>query len=154
MFIRKKNKKGLMNIMNMRKRYQRGFNKLMRQLNQNIESDNLWKGRFAFRQINCQFHKFEDNSGGVLCSFVRAYDKRTGYYKDYRIEYAPYFTFAGSYLWEMANSFITKYADVWFWEDKEQLHPATSWDFRNVKVPEEIWKNKEYNWYRGYKSNV
>lgn len=137
--------------MKMRKRYQRGFNKLMRQLNQNIENDNLWKGRFVFRQIDCQFQKFEDNSGGVLHSFVRAYDKHTDYYKDYHIEYAPYLHFAGSYLWEMANTFIVEDACVW---QQGNLRPETSLDFRNMIVPKEIWKNKEYNWYRSYKVNV
>ena len=125
----------------------------MRQLNQNIENDNLWKGRFAFRQIDCQFHKFEDNSGGILYPFVRAYDKRTGYYKDYRVEYAPYFHFAGSYLWEMANTFIVEDANVWRQKGLGNLRPETSLDFRNIKVPEEVWK-KEYNWYRGYKNEI
>lgn len=136
--------------MKMRKRYQRGFNKLMRELNQNIKNDGLWNGRFVFRQIDCQFKKFEDNSGGVFYSFVRAYDKRTAYYKDYRIEYAPYFPFAGSAIWEMANKFIVEDACVW---EQEDFRPNIPPDYRNIKVPEDVWK-KEYNWYRGYKNEV
>ena len=136
--------------MKMRKRYQRGFNKLMRELNQNIKNDGLWNGRFVFRQIDCQFQKFDDNSGGVLYSFVRAYDKRTAYYKDYRIEYAPYFPFPGSTIWEMANKFIVEDACVW---QQEDFRPNIPLDYRNIKVPEDVWK-KEYNWYRGYKNEI
>ena len=122
----------------------------MRELNQNIKNDGLWNGRFVFRQIDCQFQKFDDNSGGVLYSFVRAYDKRTAYYKDYRIEYAPYFPFPGSTIWEMANKFIVEDACVW---QQEDFRPNIPLDYRNIKVPEDVWK-KEYNWYRGYKNEV
>lgn len=125
----------------------------MRQLNKNIEEDNLWKDRFVFRQIDAQFQRFEDGSGGILYTFVRAYDKRTGYYKDYCIEYAPYLHFVGSYLWEMANKFIVEDACVWQQEDRGNLRPETSLDFRSLKVPEEVWK-REHNWYRGYKNEI
>ena len=139
--------------MKMRKRYQRSFNKVMRQLNKSMQSDDLWKGRFAFRQVNAKFLKFEDNSGGVLYVYVRAYDKLTDYYKDYYIDYMPYYRLSKTDVYAMANTFITRDADVWVYSSKDMLRPATAPDCRSIKVPEDVWK-KEYNWYRGYKSEI
>lgn len=139
--------------MKMRKSYQRSFNKVMRQLNQNMQSDDLWKGRFEFRQINVKFERFEDNSGGVLSVCVRAYDKLTNYYKDYWIDYMPYYHLSKTDVYGMANTFITRDARVWECSSKDQLRPATAPDFRNVKVLDEVWKNKEYNWYKEYEIN-
>ena len=79
-----------MKKMKMRKAYQRSFNKQMRELNRNIERDYLWQGRFIFLQRKAFFYEFEDKSGGELYAYVRALDKKTGFYKDFRIEYAPW----------------------------------------------------------------
>ena len=97
----------------MRRKYQRKFNKLMRELNKSIANDNLWQGRFAFKQINANFTKFKDNSGGILFVQVRGYDKETGYYKDGYVEYAPYSCLAAYHLWRFANDFIVNDSGVW-----------------------------------------
>ena len=74
----------------LRKKYQRELNKKIRALNKNIENDNLWRGRFVFYQKDAHWYVFEDGSGGELIAFIRAYDKKTGYYHDYRLEFTPW----------------------------------------------------------------
>lgn len=126
----------------MRKNYQRKLNKLIRQVNNNIANDDLWQGRFVFRQINAVFERFPDNSGGILYSLIRGYDKKTGYYKDTWIRYAPYFNFFNGYhLWEMANTFIVEYTQVW--QEDPRPSYATAINFNHVLVDESVWRKPE-----------
>ena len=126
----------------MRKNYQRKLNKLIRQVNNNIANDDLWQGRFVFRQINAVFERFPDNSGGILYSLIRGYDKKTGYYNDTWIRYAPYFNFFNGYhLWEMANTFIVEYTQVW--QEDPRPSYATAINFNHVLVDESVWRKPE-----------
>lgn len=128
--------------MKMRKSYQRKLNKLIRQVNNNIANDDFWQGRFVFRQINAAFERFPDNSGGILYSLIRGYDKKTGYYKDTWIRYAPYFNFFNGYhLWEMANTFIVEYTQVW--QEDPRPSYATAINFNHVLVDENVWRKPE-----------
>ena len=61
-----------------RKRHQRAMNKLMRDLNKNIENDNLWQGRFYVKQTAAQWHEYEDKSGAELWVVLSFIDKKTG----------------------------------------------------------------------------
>ena len=91
----------------MRKRYQRALNRDIKALNKNIAQDNLWRGRFYFFQKMMWWEEFEDGSGGILHAFIRGYDKATGYYRDYSLEYAPFLSFNQYHIWRMGNDFIT-----------------------------------------------
>lgn len=134
-------------MMNMRKNYQRKFNKIMRALNKNIANDNLWQGRFVFRQTDASFYKFEDGSGGILYVEVRGYDKKTGFYKDTRIEYAPYFSFNEYHLWSFANTFIGEDSGVW--REEPRITNATAQDYTSVVPDEKVWRQPK-NWYLNY----
>lgn len=128
--------------MKMRKNYQRKLNKLIRQVNNNIANDDFWQGRFVFRQINAAFERFPDNSGGILYSLIRGYDKKTGYYKDAWIKYAPYFNFFNGYhLWEMANTFIVEYTQVW--QEDPRPSYATAINFNHILVDKSVWRKPE-----------
>lgn len=129
----------------MRKQYQREFNKRIRALNKNITEDNLWRGRFVFLQKDAHWWKFSDNSGGELIVFVRGYDKKTGYYKDFRIEFAPWLSSAGYKLWEMANKFIAEDSGVW--NEEPRISVKTAPDYTNRKVNVEKLMAGEYNFY-------
>lgn len=131
----------------LRKVYQRKFNKLVRDLNKNIEEDNLWKGRFVFRQTNASFYNFADGSGGILYVTIRGVDKKTGYYKDVAFEYAPYYTFARIQLWRFANNFIAQ--DSGIWKERPAITINNTKDFTKIKADESIWR-KEANWYLDY----
>lgn len=92
----------------LRKNYQKKFNKKLKEVNKNILEDNIWLGRFVFLQKDAKFWRFPDNSGGELIIFIRGYDKKTGFYKDYRFTYAPWLRSSGYKIWEIANDFIVK----------------------------------------------
>ena len=99
--------------MSLRKDYQRAFNKKIKLLNENIKSDDLWRGRFVARQKSAHFTIYEDGSGGIMYATIRIIDKKTGYYKDYNIDFAPYLTSNDWRLWSAMNKFITEDAGVW-----------------------------------------
>lgn len=122
-----------------RKTYQRKLNKLVRNMNINIKEDELWKGRFEFRQKGCQWYEFPDKSGAMMYVTIRGYDKETGNYHDYRLEYAPWLSFCQYHLWELANDFIVKDLDVW----KVEKRPTAenSIDYTNKRMPDSIMKN-------------
>lgn len=94
----------------MRKQYQRQLNKKIKMLNKSIENDPLWLGRFYAYQVDCRWCRFQDNSGGILIAFIRMVDKKTGKYKDYRLEYAPYYiTINWHITMDIANDFVVEY---------------------------------------------
>ena len=96
-----------------RKVHQRAMNKLVRQLNENIRKDNLWKGRFYVRQIASQWHVYEDKSGAELWVVLRFIDRKTGRTYDCA-ETVNHFRFPSSWkLWEKMNWFIVEYLEVW-----------------------------------------
>lgn len=116
--------------------YQKGFTKLLRKLNKSIADDDLWLGRFEFRQQRCSLEEFSDGSGGILYVTIRAYDKKTQYYKDYNIEYAPYLELSGYKIWEIGNRFIVEDSEVW----KEMPSPRDETfvkDYRKIHMPDE-----------------
>lgn len=131
-----------------RAKYQKQFNKRIHALNANIAADDLWKGRFIFLQRDCVWNEFYDHSGGELVVFVRAYDKATGYYHDYRLTYAPWMqTFNWHLTMDVGNTFIVTDLDIWQ-NEKPQLE--TSFDYRNTKVNVEELMRKPWNFYITY----
>lgn len=92
-----------------RKKAQRAINKNVRKMNKNIQEDNLWRGRFVFRQIDANWERFEDNSGGILRVIIQARDLKTGKYWDFDIDNYD----RGWHLFEKANKFIVDFSGVW-----------------------------------------
>ena len=130
--------------MTLRQKYQRELNHKVRLINQNVANDDLWLGRFVMRQKDAQFERFEDGSGGLLYPILRIIDKKTGYYKDYRMDFAPYLN-NDWHLWEMMNKFITEDAQIWDGEISPR-DPAFKHDYREEKLPESI-MDKPHNFY-------
>lgn len=130
----------------MRKTYQRKLNKLIRTLNQNIAEDNLWRGRFYFFQKDANWEEYSDGSGGVLNAFIRAYDKATGYYKDYQLSYAPYFSFINWDVWKIGNVFITEDCGVWYENPRPSINTAKDWT--KIAVDTQQIGKLEWNFYR------
>lgn len=128
-----------------RDNYQRKLNKLVKALNKNIAKDELWKGRFFFIQKDAFWWHFFDNSEGTLVAYIRAIDKKTGYYHDYKLEYAPWMPFfVGHLTLDVANDFIVNQTNVW----KEDPRPTrdTTLDYRNTPIPKDI-LNKGWNFW-------
>jgi len=121
----------------MRKKYQKNLTSALKIVNRAIRNDELWLGRFEIRQGATHFLKWDDNSGGVLYCRMRVFDKATGYYKDYRFEYA------GQYwdwkLWEIVNKFIT--VDCAAWRSENPRNRVR--DYRKTAVPHNLLNAKE-----------
>ena len=131
----------------MRVKYQKAFNKLMKKFNKNIENNKLFKGRFVVHQMYSDFDKFDDNSGGLLCVIIRFVDKKTNYYKDYSFAYAPYLT--NYRFWEYGNQFITEDAKVYEYNNPYKDNT----DYRKIKINEDIWA-KPLNLYIAFNKEV
>ena len=83
----------------------------MRQLNEDIQNDDLWRGRFYVRQVAAQW--YEDKNGAELWVVLRFYDKKTGITKEVADTVNHWRYFGGSHLWWAMNDFIVKTVKVW-----------------------------------------
>lgn len=126
----------------LRKKYQHKLNKLIRELNKEIENDSLWNGRFVFHIINSNFERFEDGSGGLLYAIIRGYDKKTKYYKDYSLDYVPHLSFTGFNIWKIGNRFITNDTDTW--KNGNNPYNDKKIDYTKIKVNDNLWNLKYY----------
>lgn len=128
-----------------RKRSQRGANKIIRELNKNVATDDLWQGRFKCKQIDADWYRFDDGSGGILYMDIRIIDKKTGYYKDFRWDHLNSYVNSGWHVWEALNDFIVK--DLAVWEIENPRENKVNWN--NVQEPLSIWR-KERNYFLPY----
>lgn len=132
----------------MRRKYQRQLNKAIRKVNLEICEDPLWKGRFVIRQKTAEFERFEDGSGGILIVILRMVDKKTKYYRDIRMEYAPYLEmFFRWHLFLNINDFIIKDCGVWQQDPRPTLKNAI--DFTKVNIGQNV-MDAPYNFYLKY----
>ena len=96
------------------KQYQNKFTKLIHKWNKSLDEDNLWLGRFHILQVRSGWEWFDDNSGGILHTVVRCFDKKTRQYKDYCVQYAPWMrTINWKIGMEILNNFIVDVINVW-----------------------------------------
>lgn len=125
----------------LRKEYQHKLNKLIKEVNKAIENDSLWNGRFVFHIMDSAFERFEDGSGGILHVVIRGYDKKTKVYKDYTLNYAPYFNFIKFNILDIANKFITEDTNTW----KNGNNPYNEkMDYTKIKINDNVWSFKYY----------
>ena len=96
------------------KQYQNKFTKLIHKYNKALDEDDLWLGRFHILQVRSGWEWFDDNSGGILHTVVRCFDKKTRQYKDYCVQYAPWMrTINWKIGMEILNNFIVDVINVW-----------------------------------------
>lgn len=120
------------------KKYQSKLNKKIKILNKDIAEDNLWRGRFIFRQIEAGWERF-DNKSGLLRVIIRAYDKKTKLFRDYFLDYCPFFvSIDWSLNMDICNDFIINFLQVWKYENpyKEKV------DWTSVDVDDEIFRRR------------
>ena len=120
------------------KKYQSKLNKKIKVLNKDIAEDNLWRGRFIFRQIEAGWEKF-DNKSGILRVIIRAYDKKTKLFRDYSLDYCPSFASVDwSLSMDICNNFIINFLQVWKYENpyKERF------DWTSVDVNDETFRRR------------
>jgi hypothetical protein len=69
-----------------RKKAQSKINYKVKAMNKNIPSYFLWRGRFFVQQIDANWDRFSDGSGGILTVWLEVRDKKTGLYMGFRID--------------------------------------------------------------------
>lgn len=104
-----------------RKKHQRRMNKLMRDLNNNIKNDNLWRGRFYVRQDAAQWYQYSDKSGYELWVVLELCDRKTGQTKRIAETVNHWSMWGGSHLFWQMNQFIVDDVEVW----SENPRPGT-----------------------------
>ena len=103
---------------NSRKKIQRTLNYCVRNANNLIKNDYLWRGRFFIRQVGfAPYVRFEDGSGGELYVTLRIYDKKADKYIDKFESAGSLCFFGGAKIFEFMNDAIVKHFDVWRSED-------------------------------------
>lgn len=105
-----------------RKHLQRKLNKIVKNMNEAIVQDNLWRGRFELRQMESSYYPYEDGSGGELVVRLRALDKKTNEFCDYFMEYFNSSTFGPYKVSRIMNDFIVEYCKVWEVDGRESLY--------------------------------
>ena len=93
--------------------HQRAVNKVLRDMNKNIENDDLWQGRFFMRQWSRETVYYEDHSGLYLWLEIRLYDKKTKKYLRWFCDSHDVLAWNGYKVWEKMNNFIVEDLDVW-----------------------------------------
>lgn len=112
-----------------RKNHQRWFNQYCRYVNEAMENDNLWLGRFYITQKCTTMEWFEDHSGGLMRAEIVMHDRKTGkirsgVYTGLDMEWKFWFDF---------NNFIIEDCKVWEEEPDIRINRI---DFRKKVVKE------------------
>lgn len=119
---------------NNRQKHQRKINHFMRQINKNIEKDELWRGRFVVRQDCAQWLPHEDSSCWDLYVVLKFIDKKTkktwiGIHGSINS-----LCWGNAYkLWETMNTFITEICNVWEVDGREALKTDKT-DYKKIIV--------------------
>ena len=95
-----------------RKKQQRRVNKIIKEANQRMKDDSLWRGRFQIKQLRSYYHPFPRDYGNYGNFYVELefVDKKTG--KTKRSWYHPPLFFE-KHIYVLLNDFIVSYCDVW-----------------------------------------
>lgn len=97
-----------------RKKQQRKVNKIIKEANQRMREDSLWRGRFQIKQLRSDYRPYPryyyEDDYGVFSVELEFIDKKTG--KAKRIWYHPLFLFE-DHIYVQLNNFIVIYCNVW-----------------------------------------
>lgn len=110
-----------------RKKIQRHINKILRQMNKNIEQDDLWLGRFYCHQKDIQYQLSEDKSWMYADVRVEFVDRKTNKFVILHFNKEDFMN-GGWPIWEAMNSFIIDFVKVW----QENPPPSIKnpWDYK------------------------
>lgn len=114
-----------------KKKIQRKVNKIVRNINKNVEADELWKGRFYIDQVRRSMKPFTDMSGIDDYFLFEFHDRKTGVSKLSDKWYSSDELKLFGTLFLELNEFVVKYCKVW--EEDPKPSQETSIDFRRNK---------------------
>lgn len=109
-----------------RKKALRKVNKVVREFNEEMRRDNLWRGRFWIRQKEFYVKPYFDNSGLQGVVVLEFHDLKTGYVSD---KIFDLINFEAPFTWHIGrelNTFITEECDVWRKEGSVALYSDTT----------------------------
>lgn len=111
------------------KKIQRHINKVLRDMNRNIERDNLWLGRFYAHQRRIQYELSDDGSYRYAVVEIEFIDRKTG---KTLIKWFHKEDFMGSTwkLWRAMNDFIIEWCKVWEENPCPSIH--NPWDYKKA----------------------
>lgn len=95
-----------------RKKQQRKVNKIIKEANQRMKEDSLWRGRFQIKQLRSDYRPFSSD----YCDYGDFYvelefiDKKTGKIKRHWYHTLSLFE---NYIYAQLNNFIVVYCNVW-----------------------------------------
>ena len=110
-----------------RKKHHKQIMKLIRSINKNLETDDLWQGRFVINLICENYYIWEDMSGGYMIIEYEIADKKTGAAKLYHETES---CFLDSHIYDKLNRFIIEDVDVW---RKEKPYDEAQ-DYTHIKI--------------------
>ena len=111
------------------KKIQRSVNKTIRYLNESLEKDELWKGRFYAHQLERRVYREPD---ALYVKFLFEFvDRQTGKFAYYWFNEIDLNGISTWRLWERMNSFIVDYVNAW--AESPRPNRATSIDYRKGK---------------------
>ena len=113
-----------------RKKIQRHFNKVIRDMNRNIERDELWLGRFYCYQTDIVFRSSEDGTYMYAAIGVEFIDRKSGKTMHHIFHKEDLMGTAWR-LWERMNYFITEWCDVW--EEDPRPSIKNPWDYKKAR---------------------
>ena len=95
-----------------RKKQQRKLNKTIKEVNQRMKDDSLWRGRFQIKQLRSDYRPFPRDycDYGNFCVELEFVDKKTGRTKRSWCHPPLFFE---NYIYTLLNNFIVIYCDVW-----------------------------------------
>ena len=117
-----------------RKIHQRAVNKVVREINNIIYNDSLWRGRFFIRQHAAYIDSYKDRSSMQLWIELRFYDHKTKKYWRVLKPSNEIIIWSGLHTSRAMNDFIVKELDVWRNEDPR----ADKTDYRTFSEEETI----------------
>ena len=120
--------------------HQRASNRVLRAINENIDNDDLWMGRFFVRQHARQVVMCDGEL--YICVELRFYDHKTKRYSSEFLTSNQVIVFGGSKVWSLMNDFIVEDLDVWRTEnvrEEKQDWRAASTE-KTVREATSLWK--------------
>lgn len=115
-----------------RKKHQRKVTRAIRNMNKDIERDELWRGRFFARTLKTDYKIFPDKSGAVIYVLLQFCDKKTGLA---RTEFFDEWAIMKWRMYWSMNDFIVNYCDAW--KDNSPKYDKTDYTKIEFKEREE-----------------
>lgn len=123
------------------KKVMRKINKDIRFLNKQIETDDLWRGRFYAHPIRFDYERYDDRSGVAFLYYIVFIDKKTNKNALYKIRIGTPTKFYNHLGWAM-NGFIMDYIQAW----TENPSPYDDIkDYTKVKKLDKHFKINDFN---------